>query len=262
MRSWIGVIVRIAEEKSIAGRWHLPEKLLLFSYLSLAQYPDVMVLRDLRLLFTAAVLLWSVTPAMAADQDTSKPALCPKPIYPRRALQREEEGISVIGFLIRADGTVGRTVILNSSGFADLDQAAADTLSKCVFKPATNGGVATESWAPVAYNWFIGYDPAMIRRRHDLAIAADKGDVAARYHLSLILSINANNDAERDLALVLLRTAAERGHAHAQFDLGRRYEKGTGGHADIEEALRWYQKAAAQGDVLAIQRLRVGSLME
>jgi TPR repeat protein len=31
--------------------------------------------------------------------------------------------------------------------------------------------------------------------------------------------------------------------------------------ANLEEAMRWYEKAAAQGDVLAIQRLRMGELL-
>lgn len=218
-----------------------------------------MFYRDLKFLFTVAALLCGVAPAIAAgDQDASKPALCRKPEFPRKALRREQEGISLIGFLIRADGTVGQTVILNSSGSADLDQAAVVALSKCVFKPAANAGKATEWWVPVAYNWSIGPDQGMSRLRHDLARDADKGNVAARYQLSLVLSINAQNDAERELAGTLLRSAAELGHPHAQFDLGQRYEKGNGVKADMEEALRWYQKAAAQGDVLAIQRLRAG----
>lgn len=219
----------------------------------------MMVHRYLKFLFAAAAFLCGVAPAIAAaDLDPSKPALCPKPEYPRSALRREQEGISLIGFLIRADGKVGQTVVLNSSGSADLDQAAAATLSKCAFKPASNAGVATEWWAAVAYNWFIGSEPTMSRLRQDLALAADKGDVAARYHLSLILSITAQNDAERELSLSLLRSAAQLGHPHAQFDLGTRYEKGKGVKADIEEAMRWYQKSADQGDVLAIQRLRAG----
>ena len=45
------------------------------------------------------------------------------------------------------------------------------------------------------------------------------------------------------------------GHAHAQYKLGLRYEKGSDVRANPAEALRWYQKATAQGDVFAIQQL-------
>jgi TPR repeat protein len=46
----------------------------------------------------------------------------------------------------------------------------------------------------------------------------------------------------------------------AQYTLGVSYESGSGVDMDIEEALRWYEKAAAQGNVLAIERLRLGEL--
>jgi hypothetical protein len=43
------------------------------------------------------------------------------------------------------------------------------------------------------------------------------------------------------------RKAAEEGDAHAQFDLGLRYESGRGVSKDVAEAIKWFRKAAEQG---------------
>lgn len=55
-----------------------------------------------------------------------------------------------------------------------------------------------------------------------------------------------------------LREAAESGNAQAQFNLGLRHEQGTNGVTqDADEAVRWYEKAAAQGHRDAIHNLAV-----
>jgi TonB family protein len=215
-----------------------------------------MIFRDLKFLFAAAALVSAAVPAVASPSDTSTPTVCRKPEYPRESLRWSEEGVSILGFLVRADGTVGRSFIVSSSGSADLDQAAADAMSKCVFKPATDGGKAVEWWGPIDFVWMLD-DPGRSRIKDEMETAASKGDVAARYKLSLVLLQSAKTDADREHALAVMRSAADLGYAHAQFELGRRYEKGNGMKADTEEALRWYQKAAAQGDMFAIQRLKV-----
>jgi len=227
----------------------------------------MMISRVLRFLLAASALVYSIAPAAASPFSApSEPTACGKPAYPRppaspgphRSAPDDEEGITFTAVLVRADGTVNRSVILNSSGSADLDSATNEALSTCVFKPATDGGKAIEGWAPFQYVWTFG-DEGMRSAKHKAAVAAAKGDLAARYQLSLLLSSTAKTDADRQQALVVLRSAAELGSAPAQYDLGRRYEKGDRVSADIGEALRWYQKAAAQGDVLAIQRLQMGA---
>ena len=47
------------------------------------------------------------------------------------------------------------------------------------------------------------------------------------------------------------REAAEMGNVKAQFKLAWCYEKGVGVKKDMEAAVRWYRKAAAQGDAAA-----------
>jgi TonB family protein len=219
-----------------------------------------MILRDPRFLFSAAALIYSTVPAVASPvPEPSQPSSCHRPEYPRRSLQDSEEGVTLIAFLVRADGTVKRSTVLNSSGSADLDRATDKALSKCLFKPATSGGNPVESWFPVQYKWSLEDDPGMSRAKHDAAIAAAKGDLAAAYQLSMLLLMTAKTDADREHSLAVLRSAADQGYAPAQFSLGRHYEDGDRMKADLEEALRWYQKAAAQGDVLAIQRLQEGA---
>jgi TPR repeat protein len=41
---------------------------------------------------------------------------------------------------------------------------------------------------------------------------------------------------------------AQRGDARAQFWLGSAYEQGSFGNVNLQEALRWFKKAAAHGD--------------
>jgi len=204
--------------------------------------------RYLSLLFAVVALAWS-TAACAAT--------CSKPEYPPESLKLGEEGISLIGFLVRADGTVARAVVLNSSGSADLDRETMAALSKCPFKPLTKDGQPVEAWEQVMYLWAMDDDPGMARAKRAAAVAASKGDAGARYQLSML--VGPKPDPGR--ALVLLRSAADLGLAHAQFEMGRSYEKGlNGATVDIEEAMRWYRKAADQGDVFAIQRVEQGLL--
>lgn len=215
----------------------------------------------LKRLLAAAVLACAALPCLAAAPDAmAQYPNCRKPDYPRESLRQLESGVSLIGFLIRADGTVGDAVVFSSSGSAPLDEAAQAALSKCVFRPATLDGKALETWVEVAYVWSISDDPGMKRAQHEAAVAAGKGDVNARYRLARILLAIAKTDADRERALIVMMSAAEQGHPHAQFEAGRLYEKGVDVDANTEEAMRWYQKSAAQGDKLALQRIRMGFL--
>ena len=45
-----------------------------------------------------------------------------------------------------------------------------------------------------------------------------------------------------------VKKAAEQGHADAQYNLGLMYDYGGGVPEDDAEAVRWYRKAAEQGD--------------
>jgi len=218
-----------------------------------------MMLRFSKRLLTIAALSCLAVPSCASGPAQAElPASCKAPEYPLNAVKNSASGISRVGFLIRPDGTVARWILLNSSGSADLDNAARAALSECVFERMA--GSIGELWREVDYVWYLG-DAGLVEATQAAARSAKGGNLNARYHLSLLLSTSAKSDAEREQALLVLRSAAELGHAHAQFDLARRYERGQGMPADLDEALRWYRKSAGQGDPLAIQRVELGRLI-
>ena len=51
------------------------------------------------------------------------------------------------------------------------------------------------------------------------------------------------------------RKAAEQGDADAQYNLGISYDRGEGVPQDYVEAVKWYRKAAEQGDADAQNKL-------
>ena len=59
------------------------------------------------------------------------------------------------------------------------------------------------------------------------------------------------NDAEKQFL-----SAAKKGDAEAQYNLGACYEFGGGAPRNVDAARRWYEKAAAQGHKKAAARLR------
>lgn len=62
------------------------------------------------------------------------------------AVLRAPEGRVRLRLLVRADGTVGSVEVLVSSGFPELDRAAADALSRWRFEPATRDGAPTDAY--------------------------------------------------------------------------------------------------------------------
>jgi TPR repeat protein len=47
------------------------------------------------------------------------------------------------------------------------------------------------------------------------------------------------------------RKLADQGNAEAQYNLGLMYEQGRGVQQDDVKAVKWFQKAAYQGDAIA-----------
>ena len=83
--------------------------------------------------------------------------------------------------------------------------------------------------------------------------ASAKGMVGAKVRLIRLLADQAGRD-DHELA-VLAREAAEAGHAEAQFLIGVFCLAGQGTVQDAAEAVRWFEKAAAQGITGAYERL-------
>jgi TonB family protein len=105
---------------------------------------------------------------------------CARPSYPKSALKDEKQGAATFSFLIGIDGNVKEARIMQSSGHAELDQAALEALRVCKFIPSQVDGVFTELWAPVKYVWTLS-DPAKASPRTvssaDGATMADLGSV-------------------------------------------------------------------------------------
>jgi TPR repeat protein len=87
--------------------------------------------------------------------------------------------------------------------------------------------------------------------------AAEQGDVEAEFALSGWYLTGAEgvlpqSDSE---AYLWARKAADRGNAKAEYAVGYYTETGTGVRQNLEEAKRWYMRAAAQNYRRAMQRL-------
>lgn len=86
----------------------------------------------------------------------------------------------------------------------------------------------------------------------DLAIdmykkAANKGHAEAQYILGRNYDYAKGVARDYTAARNLYEMAARQGHAAAQTDLGLLYELGQGTEADPQEAMRWYRRSAEQG---------------
>jgi protein TonB len=105
----------------------------------------------------------AATPAPAAPADAANPVRttatrqaggnCAEPNYPSASRRLEEEGTVTLKFLISTEGKVKEALVDKSSGFARLDEAAKNALSKCQFRPGTADGKPEESWAVIRYTW-------------------------------------------------------------------------------------------------------------
>jgi uncharacterized protein len=86
-----------------------------------------------------------------------------------------------------------------------------------------------------------------------------KGNIDAQYRLAKLISKGAKGlTADKIAAATLFQSAADRGHALSQNEIGLRYQNGDGIDPDLIKAAQWYQKAADQG--LASAQVNLGLL--
>lgn len=69
----------------------------------------------------------------------------PPPVYPRSARRRGYEGTVLILVHVTRVGTVSKITIQDTSGYAELDKAAIQAVSKWKFNPSTINGTASNS---------------------------------------------------------------------------------------------------------------------
>ena len=91
---------------------------------------------------------------------------------------------------------------------------------------------------------------------------AEAGELQAQYMLGegyrqySLADCGRDREQDKRMALQWLTTAAERGNRLALFNLAYAYSSGTcGAERNMEKAMRYYEQAAARGDVIATSRL-------
>jgi len=70
-----------------------------------------------------------------------------RPVYPKGARQRGEQGAVVLEIQVDAEGAVTEAKVAVSSGFAELDEAAVRAAAKAKFRPAKSGNESVASTA-------------------------------------------------------------------------------------------------------------------
>jgi protein TonB len=90
-----------------------------------------------------------------ADLDQQPvPRFQPPPQYPFDMSRAGNTGTVSVGFICDSEGHVDDAHVANSSGYAELDQAAIAGVSKWIFKPGRKGGhaVNTRMEVPIVFN--------------------------------------------------------------------------------------------------------------
>ena len=85
--------------------------------------------------------------------------------------------------------------------------------------------------------------------------AAEKGHADSQFNLGLIYEQGIGVSKDEKEAIVWYRKSAEQENVFAQYNLAVLYENGRGTEVDFAQANEWYRKASAQGDPLAIGNL-------
>jgi periplasmic protein TonB len=78
---------------------------------------------------------------------------CPKPVYPREARQRRQEGLVVLSVWLSGEGLPEHVNLKQSSGFILLDKAAAEAVKRWRFAPALiqEKAVASQVEIPIRF---------------------------------------------------------------------------------------------------------------
>lgn len=105
----------------------------------------------------AATLATSPVPAPSAGGDIGSGgatqalayAAPVQPRYPPAAVHAREQGTVVLRVLVDASGAPQRVEIARSSGHADLDAAARESVARARFRPVMRNGEAIQAWGLV-----------------------------------------------------------------------------------------------------------------
>lgn len=74
-----------------------------------------------------------------------------EPGYPFPSIMQNQQGTALLKAYIRENGSIGEVRIIQSSGFIDLDRAAADAMAGWKFMPAVKSGENIAAWIQVPF---------------------------------------------------------------------------------------------------------------
>lgn len=100
-----------------------------------------------------------------------------------------------------------------------------------------------------------------VEKNYDEAVklfkaAAEKGSKRAQFEIALCYLTGMGLPKDNQIGMQMLHALAEGGDSGAQYQLGWRYERGISTKKSIEDAIFWYEKAAAQGNPGAKEKLK------
>lgn len=135
---------------------------------------------------------------------------------------------------------------------------ASDPFAEAPAEGLAPTGDATAEGAPVAQNGAMANTGAVVAgplspRNVSLEQAAQSGDLTAQYELALQRLAGGRTQE----GVTMLRRAADRGFAMAQYRLAKLYERGEGVQTDLAVARQWTERAAASGNRRAMHDLGV-----
>ena len=179
---------------------------------------------------------------------------CKKPQWPSRLAERGQEGVVQIAVMVGVDGKAIRTMVQHSSGFPALDTATEAALIECPFRPGTIDGEPVSMLMTTNHYWFNSPTGEPGEHWRKVLRLAQDGEVPALYAVALWLTSDTDRISD---GIKLLKTLADAGYPLAQYEVGVRYEAGNGLTKDMKQAEIWYAKAAAQGELLSVERARL-----
>lgn len=215
----------------------------------------------------AAFTTLGTAPALAEPVKTPAVAdfsTCARPVWPKEALAKKQQGTVTLGFLVSENGAVTDSSVQRSSGFPLLDVAAREGIMKCRFRPATLDGQPTSAWLHIQYVWTLGPAPAPPGSagfdKAGLAARAEQGDAKAQVALArhYLNTRSADSDPQRGVAL--LRAAAAAGDTAAMELLAVALRSGAAVPKDLAQSAALYRSAAESGSANA-QYMLAGALL-
>ena len=188
-----------------------------------------------------------------------------QPAYPQSAHQARIQGTVVLGAVIASDGTIKE--LHTVSGQPMLAQAALDAVKQWRYEPYRLCGESVEVNTQITVKFVLAADAPNSSDESGTvtAIGSNQPTAQPQYapnpepkQISPLSGVStANQIAAKDTTWDIARILkdAEQGNSWAQFNLGNAYATGKGVPKDEAEAVRWFRKAAEQGNPFAQQAL-------